>query len=206
MDRVAHWQAVYGAHDDAQLTWFEEEAALSQELIRHYAGPGNAVLDAGGGAARLVDGLLAQGFDDVTVLDVSEAALEVSRTRLGAAAAQVNWVVADITGWQPPRAYDLWHDRAVFHFLTDPADRAAYVRALVDGLTPGGVAIIASFAPDGPETCSGLPVCRYSAETLVAELEARAPGVFALEEAVSHIHRTPAARAQSFQLSVLRRR
>lgn len=203
--RMAHWHQVYGAREEQALTWFEEEAALSLEVITRYAPPEAAVLDAGGGASRLVDGLLGCGFGDVTVLDLSAAALETSQERLGRDMGKVNWWMADLTDWVPPRSYDLWHDRAVFHFMITPEDRAAYMRALLAGLGVGGVAVIATFALDGPESCSGLPVCRYSPETLAETLEALAPGCFSQEEFLTHTHKTPQARSQSFQLSVFRR-
>lgn len=201
-----HWDTVYGARGETALTWFEEEARISLDLIARHATPNSAVLDVGGGASRLVDGLLDRGFADITVLDLSEAALATSRDRLGARAAQVEWLAADVTLWTPGRAYDLWHDRAVFHFMTTAADRAAYVRALKAALRPGGTAIIATFALDGPETCSNLPVQRYSPQTLAETLEALAPGAFDPVEARAHAHRTPMGRSQSFQISVLRRR
>lgn len=159
------------------------------------------MLDAGGGASRLVDALLARGFADVTVLDVSPAALALSRARLGAAAARVTWITADLTGWTPPRRYALWHDRAVFHFLTEDAQQASYLTALRMGVAPGGAAIIAGFAPDGPERCSGLPVRRWAPEGLAARVGAP----FALEHAETETHLTPTGREQRFAWAVLRR-
>src|SRR5262249_53671466 len=127
LSRQAHWENVYTTRGERAVSWFQERPALSLELI-HTPGatPGSSVIDVGGGAARLVDALLAEGFAAVTVLDISGAALEASRRRLGSVGAAVTWIVADITNWEPPRAYDVWHDRAVLHFLTDQADRAAY--------------------------------------------------------------------------------
>lgn len=203
--RAAHWQQVYDRQAETAVSWFEEEASVSLGLIARHAAPDAAILDAGGGAARLVDGLLARGFTDVTVLDVSDAALAAAQARLGELAEKAQWIQGDLTEWTPPRQYVLWHDRAVFHFMTTPEDRAAYVHALLAGLAPGGIAVIATFALDGPEKCSGLPICRYSPESLIQTLDDLAPGTFVLEEALSHIHRTPAERAQSFQVSVLRR-
>jgi SAM-dependent methyltransferase len=160
------------------------------------------IIDVGGGASRLVDHLLAAGHTDLTVLDISEAALERAGARLGKAALKVNWLVADITAWKPRRLYRLWHDRAAFHFLTEPADRGAYRRALDAALTPGGAAIVASFALDGPERCSGLPVQRYSRETLAAELGTG----YRLKSNQSEDHVTPLRRIQRFQYSVFERR
>ena len=159
------------------------------------------MLDAGGGAARLADALLARGFTDVTVLDVSQAALALSRARLGAAAGRVTWITADLTAWTPLRRYALWHDRAVFHFLTDRAGQDAYLDALRAGVAPGGTAIIGGFAPDGPARCSGLPVRRW----LPAELAARVGAPFTLTWEEEETHLTPAGVAQRFGWAVLRR-
>ncbi|MGH8415230.1 MAG: class I SAM-dependent methyltransferase, partial [Gammaproteobacteria bacterium] len=172
---------------------------ISLELIRT-AGvrKTDALIDVGGGASRLVDALLAEGFTDVSVLDVAEPALLKAKTRLGHFATQVHWITEDITQWQPRRKYRLWHDRAVFHFLTDAAERAAYRKNLETALLPGGTAIIASFSLEGPERCSGLPVQRYSPDTLAAELGPR----LKLTEQRAEAHLTPAGRTQHFQYSV----
>ncbi|ALI55985.1 hypothetical protein IMCC12053_2038 [Celeribacter marinus] len=135
-------------------------------------------------------------------MDLSEAALSISRGRLELRAQQVDWIVADITEWEPRRDYSVWHDRAVFHFLTKPEDRAAYVRALSKGLKPGGIAIIATFAEDGPEKCSGLPVERYSPESLAGEINRLLPAHFDLVEAKAHVHLTPKGNEQRFQYSI----
>lgn len=200
-DRKAHWQGVYGAKGDEDVSWFQPRPAPSLDLIaRAGIGPGASVIDIGGGASRLVDALLGEGIDDVTVLDLSQAALDRVRARIGSVPG-VMLIEADVTHWMPPRRYDLWHDRAAFHFLTDAAERAAYVAALDAALAPGGHAIIATFAPDGPERCSGLPVQRYSPESLAAELGAG----FALVDSVTETHVTPGGGAQRFQFSLLRR-
>lgn len=201
----AHWDAVYAARDEDALTWFEATPDLSLQMIHAYLMPADAILDVGGGTCRLVDALLADGYGDVTVLDLSDAALAISRDRLGARAASVHWIAADITTWHPDRQVTLWHDRAVFHFLTTREDRAAYVAAMRAAVKPGGYAIISSFALDGPETCSNLPVQRYAAETLAATLEALAPGQFRLVESRPHVHVTPKGNQQSFQISVFQR-
>jgi trans-aconitate methyltransferase len=155
------------------------------------------VIDIGGGASRLADALLELGYSHITVLDIAAAALEKSQARLGPKAAQIAWLVADITQWQPPQTYALWHDRAVFHFLTEAADRAVYKRALLAGTQAGSHVVIASFAPDGPERCSGLPVRRYSPQSLQAELGAD----FRLENSRQDEHRTPGGNIQRFQFS-----
>ena len=181
------------------MSWFQPNPEASMALI-HAAGihKHEPVIDVGGGASRLVDYLLSEGFTDITVLDIAEAALQKTRARLGKAADQVQWLTADVTQWQPAKRYRLLHDRAVFHFLTEAADRAAYRKALEFALAPGGTVVIAGFALDGPERCSGLPVQRYSPDTLAAEL---GPG-FRLREQRSEDHLTPAGRLQRFQYSL----
>jgi SAM-dependent methyltransferase len=164
-------------------------------------GPDAAIVDVGGGASRLVDDLLARGFHDLEVLDLSAEALAVAQRRLGRRAAQVRWTVADVTRFEPTRSYDLWHDRAVFHFLVRPEARAAYVRAMTRAVRPGGQAIVATFAPDGPERCSGLPVVRYDEGALV---DALGPA-FRRVEHLRHEHGTPAGRVQPFTFVRLQR-
>ncbi len=200
--RQAHWQAVYTGKGETGVSWFEAEPAVSLALIELVRTPPEAaVINVGGGASRLVDRLLARGFADVTVLDLSAAALAAARDRLGEPGRRVQWIVADATSWEPPRRYALWHDRAALHFLTDPADRAAYVARLLQALVPGGHAIIGSFAPDGPEKCSGLPVVRYDADSLAETL---GPG-FVLIDSRRHVHRTPSGTEQRFHFGTFRR-
>ncbi len=201
-DRRAHWENVYATKGENEVSWFQESPAISLELLRTAgASPNSAVLDVGGGASRLVDVLFDAGYRSVTVLDLSEEALSRAKARLGARAAEAAWVAADVTDWTPPRSYDVWHDRAAFHFLTEPADRDAYVRCLLAALRPGGHAIIATFAPDGPERCSGLPVVRYDAAGLGAVL---GPSL-AWIETRRQDHRTPGGVIQRFQFSLFRR-
>ncbi len=154
------------------MSWFQESPAPSLDLIRSpWARPtGTSIIDVGGGASRLVDALFDEGFDRLTVLDLSEQALAASKARLGAAANKVRWLVADVTTWEPAETYDLWHDRAAFHFLTEAADRAAYASARRKAVRPGGHVIIGTFALDGPERCSGLPVQRHDAASIAAVL------------------------------------
>lgn len=198
LDRQLHWQTVYRAKDESEVSWFEESPAISLELI-HAAGvkPDASIIDVGGGASRLVDALLDDGFEAVTVLDLSSEALARAKTRLGARSAQVQWIVADVTTWEPAQAYDLWHDRATFHFLVDEKDRAAYTQRVLRAVRPGGHVIIGTFAPDGPERCSGLPVARHDAASL-----GRVFGPsFELIETCNQEHRTPAGSIQRFQFS-----
>lgn len=204
MDRQAHWNDAYRTRGEPELSWFEPEQSASLELIQAYASPEDAVIDIGGGASRLVDALLDAGWRDVTVLDLADGALKLAQARLGPRAQSVSWILADVTAWAPPRAYALWRDRAAFHFLTDPGDRAAYIATMSTALSPGGVAIIATFAEDGPERCSGLTVERYAPDALAAELETHAPGRFRPIETRREAHRTPQGRVQSFQYSVFR--
>jgi len=185
------------------VSWFQETPETSLELMRA-AGitPASSIIDIGGGASRLVDMVLEAGYRSVSVLDVSAAALAASRARLGEAATSVMWIEADVITWKPDTTYDCWHDRATFHFLTEPADRMAYVRSLKTALKPGGHAIIATFAADGPERCSGLPVVRYDGKSLATVLG----DAFELLQAARHTHKTPMGTVQNFQFSLFRRR
>ncbi len=202
-DRKSHWEKVYSEKQPAEVSWFQARPALSLELIENaQLAPDDPIIDVGGGASTLVDELLAAGYADLTVLDVSGAALQASRHRLGEKAGSVRWVESDVTRFESDRAFALWHDRAVFHFLTDPADRKAYVAALKAALRPGGHLIIASFAIGGPEKCSGLPIVQYDADKLLAEL---GPG-FRLVEQRAETHVTPAQRTQAFAYFRLIRR
>ncbi len=195
-----HWNAVYGQKAEDEVSWFQPHPGTSLALVeRCAAGRAARIVDVGGGASRLVDDLLDRGYEDVTVLDVSDAALERARRRLGARAARVGWVACDVTRWEPDRAFDVWHDRAAFHFLVRPEDRAAYRSVLLRALRPGGHAVVATFAADGPERCSGLPVARWEPETLAAEL---GPGL-RLVDWEREEHRTPAGKVQRFQFSRL---
>jgi trans-aconitate methyltransferase len=197
----AHWDDVYRRRAVDEVSWFQREPVLSLELIRE-AGltPDRSIVDVGGGASVLVDRLVDQGVPDVTVLDVAEAALRVSRDRLGAAGSGVTWLVQDLLQWQPERTYDVWHDRAVFHFLTDDGDRNRYRATLEAALAPGGHVVIAAFADDGPTHCSGQPVARYSPPVLAAEFP-----FLHLVRAVREEHHTPAGAVQPFTWLLLAR-
>ncbi|HEY6254253.1 MAG TPA: class I SAM-dependent methyltransferase [Xanthobacteraceae bacterium] len=199
--RSTHWENVYRTKGEHEVSWFQQTPAVSLALIRSVATPHSVIVDIGGGASRLVDALVGEGHAAVSVLDLSESALAAAKARLGPAAARVTWIVGDVTRWKPTRSYDLWHDRAAFHFLTDAADRAAYVACLSQALRPGGHAIIATFALDGPERCSGLPVVRYDATSLGQVLG----DAFALIETRRHDHQTPMGSTQRFQFSLFRR-
>ena len=201
-NRQAHWEDVYTRKGENEVSWFQENPALSLKLIEDLGGAiDTAIIDVGGGSSRLVDALVRKGFQAVTVLDLSEAALTATKVRLGNLAEQVRWIVADATTWHPTETYDIWHDRAAFHFLTDEQDRAAYIARMRQSLKTGGHAIIATFAPDGPERCSGLPVVRYSPESLARTFG----GDFSLIGTRDHAHTTPWGAVQSFQFSIFRR-
>ena len=202
-DRTTHWQNVYATKGEAEVSWFQDTPAISLEMIRAASPDQNAaIIDIGGGASRLADALLQDGYRNLAVLDISANALDAVKQRIGAAASAVDWIVADATTWQPVKSYDIWHDRAAFHFLTDPHDRAAYVERLRSAVAAGGHVIIATFAPDGPEKCSGLPVQRHDSASLSAELGPE----FELVETRSDIHGTPWQSTQAFQFSRFRRR
>ena len=206
MTGETHWDDVYGSHAEEEVSWFTERPEPSLSLIREFASAPVPVADIGGGASRLADALLAEGYRDITVLDLSARAIAMAQARLGPRAGDVHWIAADVTRWQPPRPYRIWHDRAAFHFLTTATDRAAYVRIMRAALEPGGHAIISTFADDGPERCSGLPVARYAPGALADELERHAPGAFEPVRAQRHEHATPGGAIQRFQVSVFRRR
>jgi len=166
-----HWDRVYSTKATDAVSWFAPHLERSLFLISQYgAGPQTAILDVGGGASTLVDDLLERGHKDVTVLDLSAEAISAARARLGDAADSASWMVADVTTVSlPPGRYDIWHDRAVFHFLTSPEQRQRYVERVLTSVRPGGFVIVATFGPDGPERCSGLPVARYDADGIHAE-------------------------------------
>ncbi|MDP1565815.1 MAG: class I SAM-dependent methyltransferase [Polaromonas sp.] len=198
MQAKSHWNDVYGTRSSEAVSWSQPHAIQSLEMIRAVAGGKTAshILDVGGGASTLVDDLLAQGMTHVGVLDISGAALAVARRRLGPdLASRVRWMEGDITTIPLEKAsIDVWHDRAVFHFLTDAADRAAYVAQVRHAVRPGGHVIVAAFGPDGPLECSGLPVVRYAPDALHAQFG----GAFELIEHVKEDHHTPSGQVQHF--------
>ena len=196
MNPQDHWNAIYRAKGEQGVSWFEALPAASLELLEH-AGltAETCVVDVGGGESRLVDALLAKGLDCLAVLDVSATALHHAQNRIGAGARTVVWLETDVTGEWSLKPMDIWHDRAVFHFLTEPAARSSYVQHLCKTLKPEGGVIIATFAPDGPERCSGLPIRRYSPDSLADELGAG----FELLESRPYRHVTPWGEVQSFQ-------
>lgn len=195
VDPKDHWQTLYGKRHFSEVSWYQSLPEPSLELIRETGVPKTApILDVGGGASTLVDHLLAEGFSDLTVLDLAPLALAAARARLGAAAERVKWIAADITEFRPSRRYALWHDRAVLHFLRDPVQRQRYLDVLQAALAPAGHVIIATFGPEGPTRCSGLEVQRYSAEQLGALLGSG----YHLVRGALEDHVTPGGRRQQF--------
>jgi SAM-dependent methyltransferase len=192
--RVTHWDGIYSRRASTEMSWFQATPTASLELLDVLGvSPQSAVIDVGGGASLLVDHLLERGFDDVSVLDVSDAALRSARSRL-TSTAPVTWVRDDVLTWRPQRGFDLWHDRAVFHFLTDAVDRLTYLRTMRRALRPGGAVIMGTFASDGPDQCSGLPVARYSSEELADAIGAD----FDIVGVRREVHTTPTGVVQPF--------
>lgn len=207
MSQEAHWQQVYSAKGDEALSWFQRDPRVSLELFDAIHPRPRRVIDVGGGQSAFAAGMLSRGVEQVCVLDISSAAIARAKTRLGVDAVRVSWIVADVRhsvdalGLEDAGQFDLWHDRAVFHFLTDAADRARYVQVACAAVRPGGHMIIATFAPTGPDTCSGLPVCRYDAPSLEREFAPQ----FARVASATETHVTPWGKAQDFSYAVLQR-
>ncbi|MBI3699631.1 MAG: class I SAM-dependent methyltransferase [Afipia sp.] len=201
-NRTAHWESVYTTKGENEVSWFQDSPAPSLELIDRAGLSASAtIIDIGGGASRLVDALLDRGFESLTVLDLSAAALDTAKARLRERSKKVRWIAADVTQWKPDGIYDLWHDRAAFHFLTDAADIAAYITRLEAATAPGSRVIMGTFALDGPEKCSGLVVRRYDSASLAATLGPK----FRLSETRRHDHTTPWGSMQRFQFSMFTR-
>lgn len=204
MDYKAHWETIYETKAPTAVGWYEPHLRLSLEFIGHTGvGPEGRIIDVGGGASTLVDDLLAMGFRHITVLDISATALAIAKARLGKRAEDITWTEGDITQVTlPSSCYDVWHDRAVFHFLTSPADRRKYVETLDEALKPGGHWIVATFASGAPPQCSGLDVIRYGPEHLQEELG----DSFELLESCNEIHLTPAGTSQPYLYCHFRKR
>ena len=197
MDSKRHWETIYQTKAPDAVSWYRPHLEKSLDLILKAVDHDSkaAIIDVGAGEATLVDDLLAKGFQSITVLDISEKAIEDTKNRLGPIASAVTWMVEDITKVELPEHYfDVWHDRAVFHFLTEPADREAYVKTVAQSVKSGGHVIVATFGPEGPEKCSGLNVVRYDAESLHNQFGAR----FKLVEHTSEQHETPFGTTQQF--------
>lgn len=194
-DKQAHWEHVYSEKKSTEVSWFQQQPQQSLELINATGVDKSArIIDVGGGASTLVDFLLDEGYQDISVLDIAQAAIEQAKSRIGERSKKVEWLKHDVTGFSTDEPFDIWHDRAVLHFLTDERDRKKYVRSLVGALKAGGYAIIATFNLDGPDKCSGLNIVRYSPETMSALLGE----TFQLIETVTEEHETPRGSSQSF--------
>ncbi|MEE1612895.1 class I SAM-dependent methyltransferase [Microvirga sp. CF3016] len=201
--RQEHWNTIFTTKAEEAVSWYQATPGTSLRLIRACGLPKNAsILDVGAGASHLPDALLAEGFSTIAVLDISAAALAQTKARLGDSGRAVRFIVADLAKWHPDLTIDLWHDRAVLHFLTEPQDRAAYADALRRALQPGGFALIAGFAPNGLERCSGLPVLRADQHVIGALLGPE----FDLLEAFEEDHQTPSGGRQRFVFTRFRRR
>jgi len=202
MDKTAHWENVYQTKSSTEVSWYEPDPKQSLDLILEAAGEKRGrVIDVGGGQSFLVDRLLDSGFKQVAVLDISSAAIEATKARLGERASQVEWMVADITQAESLGEFDIWHDRAVFHFITDPVDRKCYMELLKRSLPIGGHFIVGTFAKGGPEKCSGLTICQYDAATMQEELGRS----FVLIKCSEYLHTTPSAKPQLFFFGVYKR-
>ena len=196
MDAKTHWEKVYATKEPDAVSWYRAHLETSLKLIEQAADSHSAsIIDIGAGESTLVDDLAAKGYKNITVLDVSQTALDVTKKRLGPLAERIKWVVADITQMQlEPLAYDVWHDRAVFHFLTSTEQRAVYIRNVATAVKPGGHVIVSTFGPEGPTKCSGLEVMRYDAKSLHNEFGVR----FRLVESSNELHNTPFGTTQQF--------
>lgn len=200
--RREHWETVYREKEEDAVSWFQERPRTSLELIARTGRDRSArIVDVGGGASRLVDSLLDAGYTDLTVVDVASAALARAKERLAARAERVAWEACDLRAWRPETPFDIWHDRAVFHFMVSPEDRSAYLETMRHALKRGGHAIIATFAADGPEKCSGLSIERYEPDALAARLGPE----FRLVESLHEAHATPGGKIQAFQYSRFQR-
>jgi ubiquinone/menaquinone biosynthesis C-methylase UbiE len=202
IDSRDHWERIYRETRGDELSWFQPRAEVSEALIREAVLDRQApILDVGGGASTLADDLVAEGYGRVTVLDLASSALTQAQSRLGTAARQVGWVVGDVLTAPLARAsIDLWHDRAVFHFLVDPVERERYVAEVRRIVRPGGLVLVAAFALDAPSRCSGLPVSRYDAESLHTALD----GGFQLLRSRREVHHTPSGASQPFTYCLCR--
>ncbi len=196
MEKKERWENVYATKSQDQMSWYRDHLDNSLKLILQTGVEKDAaIIDVGGGSSTLVDDLLDKGFADITVLDISGSAIKKSKERLGAFSQMVGWIVADITeAVLPEGRFDVWHDRAVFHFLTDASDRRKYIDLLLRSLKPGGHLIVASFGLEGPQKCSGLDVVRYNPETMSAEFG----GQFTLVDSLDETHNTPFGTTQEF--------
>lgn len=200
-DRKSHWEHIYQNRPSEEVSWFQPKPTLSLELITQcHLAPDESIIDVGGGASKLVDHLVEAGYRSITVLDIARAALDLARARLGDVANRVDWLEADATNFHLAHQVHLWHDRAVFHFLTQAEERHRYIAGVKRTLLPGGHLIIAAFAPEGPKKCSGLDIVQYDARKLMTELG----HAFEMLESRQEVHTTPSGAEQAFNYFLLR--
>lgn len=199
--RQAHWEGVYSSKGADEVSWFEATPTLSLALIEAVHKVRGSVIDIGGGAARLADALVDRDYAGVAVLDLSARALDIAKSRLGARADRVNWIHGDVTTWRPDRTFDVWHDRAAFHFLNEADQQAAHAATLRAALNPLGIAVIGTFDLDGPDRCSGLTITRHNAESIAEVIGSD----FVLIGERRHEHMTPGGAVQRFQFSTFRK-
>lgn len=197
-----HWESVYQTKDTTKVGWFQPKPHISMDLIRKAGiSEDSSILDVGGGDSLLVDSLLDFGFKEITILDISSTALEKTKERLGASGSTIRWVVSDVLQFKPDREFALWHDRAVFHFLTDENDRAVYRRLAESSISPGGYVVIMTFSKSGPKSCSGLPVQQYD----IQDLENFFIHKFELLEGLNYDHLTPSGSVQNYTVCFFRK-
>ena len=202
MSKKEHWENIYSNKQMNEVSWFQQEPTTSLELIqKNTQSKDDAIIDIGGGDGFLVDNLLEMGYTNITVLDISANAINKAKERLGINADKVKWIVSDITEFIPAEQYDIWHDRAVFHFLTQQKDIEYYKLLANKNISDNGHLILATFADDGPEKCSGLEVCKYSEK----DMENSFSIVFKVKESFKYKHLTPFGTIQSFTFSVFRK-
>ncbi|MBN9379905.1 MAG: methyltransferase [Chitinophagaceae bacterium] len=202
MNRQTHWDNIFGQKNEDQRSWYQAYPVTSMTFIEELHLPKNAaIIDVGGGDSHLVDALLEKGYTDITVLDISSAAIKNAQVRLGQRSELVHWIASDILHFVPARNYDCWHDRAVFHFVTQADSIRRYTRLMGEAILPSGALIVGTFAEDGPATCSGLPVKRYSQNTLTDILQP----FFEKEYCIDEKHKTPFHTIQSFTFCRFRR-
>ncbi|HEY2511663.1 MAG TPA: class I SAM-dependent methyltransferase [Polyangiaceae bacterium] len=199
---LAHWQRIHSERQPTEVSWYQRTPATSLDLVKAARiGKDIPIVDVGAGASTLVDGLLERGYREIYLLDIADAAFASTRRRLGARASHVQTIAADVAAWRPVHTFGLWHDRALFHFMTEPSQRDAYRETLRAALAPTGKAIVATFADDGPSKCSGLPVVRYSPEGLAFEFN----GLLTPLESRREQHTTPGGATQSFVYTLFER-
>jgi 2-polyprenyl-3-methyl-5-hydroxy-6-metoxy-1,4-benzoquinol methylase len=195
MDTRSHWESIYSTKAPDAVSWYRPHLETSLGIIENIAGRGASIIDVGGGESTLVDDLLARDYSNITLLDLAETAIKVTKQRLGPVGSNVKWIVGDITNVElPSNSYDVWHDRAVFHFLKTNVERLAYVGQVVKSVKSGGHVLVSTFGPEGPTKCSGLEVMRYDAETLHAQFGVQ----FRLLKSVKELHETPFGTTQQF--------